>query len=303
MSAERHIIVGLGEILWDLFPDGTTQLGGAPSNFAYIANLLGEHAVVASRVGNDALGEAARSKLEGLALDATFLQLDSSHPTGTVKVQVDPDGQPRFEIIQSVAWDYLEWTPEWRGLARQAHAVCFSSLAQRVFESRQSIRAFLRATGPQTVRVFDVNLRQDFYSAEVVIESLRCSDVVKLNHEELPRVMQLLGLPYGDERSAAERLRSEYDVKLVSVTRGARGSLLVGERGSHEHPGFKVEVKDTVGAGDAFTAGLVYCYLRHASLAVMNETANRLGAWVAGHAGGTPAADAGLLKQLQSMVA
>jgi len=303
MGAERHTIVGLGEILWDLFPDGTSQLGGAPTNFAYIASLLGEQAVVASRVGSDAPGEQARNRLESLGLDISFLQCDSSHPTGTVKVQVDRDGQPQFEIIQSVAWDYLEWTPAWHTLARKAHAVCFSSLAQRVFESRQTIRAFLRATGPHTVRVYDVNLRQHFYSAEVIVESLRCSDVVKLNHEELPRVMQLLGLPHADDRSSAERLRSEYEVKLFSVTRGAHGSLLVSANSCHEHQGFDVQVKDTVGSGDAFTAGLVYCYLRHASLPVINEIANRLGAWVAGQKGGTPPADMGLLRQLQNLLA
>jgi fructokinase len=302
MSAERPIIVGLGEVLWDLFP-GRTQLGGAPTNFAYISSLLGEHAVVGSRVGNDALGREAKNSLQNLGLDTSYMQVDSSHPTGTVNVQVDRDGQPQFEIIQSVAWDYLEWTPAWQTLARQAHAVCFSSLAQRVHESRQTIQSFLHAVGPQTVRVFDVNLREAFYSREVVVESLHCSEVVKLNHEELPRVMQLLGLPYSDVRSAAERLRSEYELKLVSVTRGPNGSLLVAGNGHQEHPGFKVEVKDTVGAGDAFTAGLVYCYLRHTPLAVMNETANRLGAWVASQAGGTPAADAALLSQLRALVA
>ena len=303
MSTERHTIVGLGEVLWDLFPDGSKQLGGAPTNFAYISSLLGEHAIVASRLGNDASGEEAKSKLDSLGLDTSFVQFDPSHPTGTVKVQVDQSGQPQFEIIQGVAWDYLEWTPSWQMLARKAHAVCFSSLAQRVFESRQTVRAFLRATNPQTVRVFDVNLRQHFYSTEVIVESLRCSDVVKLNHEELPRVMQLLGLLHSDDQSSADRLRREYEVKLVSVTRGAQGSLLAGANGSHEHPGFEVRVKDTVGSGDAFTAGLVYCYLRRAPLPVMNELANRLGAWVAGQAGGTPSADFALLKQLQALVA
>jgi len=302
MSAEQPIIVGLGEVLWDLFP-GRTQLGGAPTNFAYISSLLGEHAVVGSRVGNDALGREARTNLQNLGLDTSYMQVDASHPTGTVNVHLEHDGQPQFEIIQGVAWDYLEWTAAWQRLAREAQAVCFSSLAQRVNESRQTIQAFLRAVGPQTVRIFDVNLRQAFYSREVVIESLHCSEVVKLNHEELPRVMELLGLPYADVRSAAEQLRKEYELKLVSVTRGPNGSLLVAENGYHEHPGFKVQVKDTVGAGDAFTAGLVYCYLRRTPLAVMNETANRLGAWVASQAGGTPAADDALLSQLRAAVA
>lgn len=299
LSVKTHTVVGLGEVLWDVFPEGK-QLGGAPANFAYMTNLLGDRGIVASRIGNDALGDAISGRLSGLGLDPSFLQVDSAHPTGTVKVQVDRDGQPRFKISESVAWDFLEWTPEWHGLAEKADAVCFGSLAQRAQQSRATIGAFLAAAHPGTVRIFDVNLRQTFYSAEILAESANRADVIKLNQEELPRVMELLGHPYDGEETSARRLRQAYCLKLVCVTRGAKGSLLVSETACHEHPGYRVTVADTVGAGDAFTAGLVHHLLRGASLPTMNEAANRIGAWVAGQVGATPAPDESQLRRIRA---
>ena len=287
MGDKVFTVVGLGELLWDFLPGGR-ELGGAPANFAYIASLLGDRALVGSRLGNDDLGKEALEKLTKLGLGTGYVQADAVHPTGTVKVGVDGAGQPRFEITESVAWDFLEWTPHWRELAREADVVCFGSLAQRSAISRQTVRHFLQATRADAVRIFDVNLRQGFYSAEVLEESLKLASVAKLNHDELPRVMDLLKFGYEEEKSSAERLRRAFDLKLVCVTRGCRGSLLVSEGGVDEHAGFRIKVADTVGAGDAFTAGLAHCYVRRYSVAEMNETANRLGAWVASQAGGTP---------------
>lgn len=295
----NYTIVGLGELLWDVFPQGK-QLGGAPGNFAYITSLLGDFGIVASRLGSDSMGQEAQEQLQRLGLETKFVQHDSERPTGTVNVQLER-GQPQFHITESVAWDYLEWTSQWQALAAQADAVCFGSLAQRCQASRETIRAFIKNLRPGAARVFDVNLRQNFYSEEVVSESLRCCDVFKVNQEELPRVMQLLGLRHVDDESSSEQLRTKYRLKLVCVTRGAEGSLLLGDSGTHEHPGLQVEVKDTVGAGDAFTAGLTHCYLRRTSLAKMNEVANRMGAWVASQAGGTPVADAFHLAELRSL--
>jgi len=280
-------VVGIGELLWDLLPAGK-QLGGAPANFAYITSLLGNQGVAASRVGNDALGNEARERLKALGLPTEYLQSDPLHETGTVKVQIDGAGQPRYQIIPGVAWDFLEWTPQWRALAEKADAICFGSLAQRSKQSRETIRAFLQASRPETARVFDVNLRQSFYGAEVLTSAFAIADIVKLNHEELPHVMRLLGLAYDGDVSSAERLRETQRLKLVCVTRGEHGSVLADASGTHAHPGFEIQVADTIGAGDAFTAGLVNCYLRRASLAEMNEMANRAGAWVASHVGATP---------------
>ena len=287
MLSEKNTVVGLGELLWDLFPSGKL-LGGAPANFAYIASLLGDEGIPASRLGDDPLGREAIDRLGQLGLSTEFLQKDADHPTGTVNVQVDGSGQPCFEIAQPVAWDFLDWTPQWQRLAQQTHAVCFSTLAQRSALSRATMRSFLVGMRPAALRVCDINLRQSFFTAQVVADSMKLANIVKLNHEELPRVMLLLQLEDGGEHASARRLLSTYDLKLVCITRGNHGSLLVAGKEQTEHPGFKVNVADTVGAGDAFTAALVHGYLQRAPLAQVNETANRVGAWVASQSGATP---------------
>ena len=303
MSAKgKFTVVGLGELLWDVFHD-SSELGGAPANFAYMTSLLGDTGTVASRVGRDQLGLAAKERLESLHLPTEFLQFDSAHPTGVVKVEVDPAGQPTYDIVQSVAWDFFEWTPEWRKLAAKADAVYFGSLAQRCLNSRKTIHTFLEAVRPGTTRVFDVNLRQGFYSAQVLEDSARVADVIKVNHDELPVVAKLLGTPFiYDELRAAQWLRDKFGLKLVCITRGAKGSLLVNVRDSSEHPGFRVHVADTVGSGDAFTAALVYHYLRQASIATMNEAANRMGSWVASETGATPAPNEFHLEKVRSAI-
>jgi fructokinase len=303
MADETYIVVGLGELLWDLFPEGK-QLGGAPANFAYMTNLLGDTGVVASRVGEDALGREAIHRLDHLGLQTAWVQRDAAHPTGTVKVEVDPRGQPSFEIKQGVAWDHFAWTAEWKGLALKADAVCFGTLAQRCATSRDTIRAFLAAVRPTATRVFDVNLRQQFYSAQTVAESAKLADIIKVNHEELPVVAKMLELPFiYDDLRAAQWLREKFGTKLVCMTRGMHGSLLVGEGEVSDHLGYRVHVADTVGAGDAYTAALVHHYLRGASVATMNEAANRMGSWVASQTGATPPRDEFHLEKVRSAIA
>jgi fructokinase len=286
MTDGKHTIVGLGELLWDLLPAGK-QLGGAPANFAYITNLLGNKGVPASRVGNDSLGDAALQRLTQLGVSTEFVQRDALHPTGSVNVEIDR-GQPRFEILQSVAWDFLDWSQPWQQLATEADAVCFGSLAQRSAQSQSTIRSFLNATRPRTVRVFDVNLRQNFYSRQILAESMRLATIVKLNHEELPKIMHLFEIASHGEMDSAQRLLSMHGLKLVCITRGDGGSLLISANECSEHTGIKVKVADTVGAGDAFTAAMVHGYLRGSSLKQINESANRVGAWVASQPGAMP---------------
>lgn len=297
---EKFTTVGLGELLWDIFPEGR-QLGGAPANFAYMTSLLGDEGIVASRVGSDDLGEAAKLQLERLGLATSCIQLDPTYRTGVVHVEVDAKGQPTFQIAEPVAWDSFEWVPAWQALAQKADAVCFGSLAQRSPQSRQTIFSFLKTVRPETTRVFDVNLRQSFYSAQILADSAKQTDILKLNHDELPTVVQLLGLPFHDEESAAQWLLHTFHIKLVCITRGARGSLLVSEYAKHEHPGIRVRVADTVGSGDAFTAALVYHYLRRDSLATMNEAANRMGAWIASQTGATPGPDEAHLELIRTV--
>jgi fructokinase len=296
---KKFTTVGLGELLWDIFQEGR-QLGGAPANFAYMTSLLGDEGIVASRVGGDELGEEAKRRLQHLNLNTFYIQLDPTYRTGIVQVEVDAKGQPTFQIAQPVAWDAFEWTPAWQALAQKADAVCFGSLAQRCAQSRQTIFSFLKTIRPETTRVFDVNLRQSFYSAQILADSAKQADIIKLNNDELPTVVQLLGFPFHDEESAAQWLLNTFHIKLVCITRGARGSLLVSEYAKHEHPGVRVQVADTVGSGDAFTAALVYHYLRRDSLATMNEAANRMGSWVASQTGATPAPDEARLELIRA---
>src|SRR5437588_551253 len=233
--AKRYTAVGIGELLWDLLPTGK-QLGGAPANFAYITSLLGDNGIPASRLGQDDLGNQALRRLAKLGLCTEFIQRDAQHPTGTVKVDVDPAGQPRFEICESAAWDFLECTPSWQELATRADAVCFGSLAQRSARSRSAIRSFLQSTRPDAVRVFDVNLRQDFYSAEVLSASMKLATIVKLNHEELPRIMRLFELDHSSQQRSAQHLAALYGLELVCVTRGSAGSLLANANACNAHP-------------------------------------------------------------------
>jgi fructokinase len=278
---------GLGEILWDMLPEGK-HLGGAPTNFAYLTSLLGDEGVVASRIGSDQLGQETIEKAADLGLGTQFIQNDPQQPTGTARVNVDSDGQPVFVITEPVAWDFLQWSPEWQSLAQNLDIVCFGTLAQRSPQSRETIRQFLNAAPKSALRVFDMNLRQEYFSAEVLDASFKLAHIVKLNHEELSRAMNLLGLKFGSEEDAARRLRAIYGLKLICVTRGARGSLLVSPSGTTSHPGFRVKVVDTIGAGDGFTAALAHHFVRGAPLEQINESANRFASWVASQAGGTP---------------
>lgn len=280
-------VVGLGEVLWDILP-GRTCLGGAPANFAYIATLLGDEGIVASRVGEDDRGREAIRQMKEFGLNLDYVQKDLDHSTGTVSVVIDNKGMAQYDIALPVAWDFLDWTGNWRDLAECADAVCFGSLAQRSERSRKTIQSFLRSVSANAARIFDVNLRQSYYSREVIEKSMMAADIVKLNDEEMPTIMRLTGVDHTDELSSARNLIGKYDLKLVCITRGGRGSLLVRDKDASEHSGFRVQVVDTVGSGDAFTAGLVHEFLQGASLDRMNETANRFGAWVATQAGAMP---------------
>ncbi|HEV2400260.1 MAG TPA: carbohydrate kinase [Candidatus Sulfotelmatobacter sp.] len=288
-------VVGIGEVLWDLLPQGAC-LGGAPANFAYITTLMGDQGIVASCVGEDSHGIEALRRMEEVGLDIDHVQIDREHPTGTVKVNLDGDGQAQFAIAHPVAWDFLHWTEDWEDLAAAADAICFGSLAQRSERSRNTIRKFLSASPPEAIRVFDVNLRQSYYSREILSDSMKLANIVKLNDDELPRIMSLNKNSHKDEVSSARKLAREYDLEIVCITRGGRGSLLVRGDELNEHPGFKVRVADTVGSGDAFTAGLVHEYLHGASLNLMNEVANLVGAWVASEVGAMPKPKRGALE-------
>ena len=298
---EPHLILGIGELLWDIVPDGM-RLGGAPANFAVMAGRLGNHAAILSRIGRDDLGRQAIDRLDPMPVETGFLQVDQLHETGRVTVSLE-GGEPHYTIHEPAAWDFLELSDEWIQLAARADAICFGSLAQRNRQARQTIQTLAAEASAKCIRVFDVNLRAPFYSAEVLQESLEMATVVKMNDVEAPLVLDLLDLaieeaPVTGEtlstpeylRAAAERLLAEFpSLQLVAATRGSRGSLLVTRDEWNEHPGFPVKVADGIGAGDAFTAAMTHYMLRGADLATLNEAGNRWGGWMASQSGAMPA--------------
>lgn len=291
---EPHLILGLGELLWDVLPEGQ-RLGGAPANFTVMAARLGNRAAILSRIGQDEAGRLALEQLEPLPAETRFVQVDPHHETGRVTVNFE-GGQPVYTIHQPAAWDFLELTDEWVRLAERADAICFGTLAQRSLESRQTIQTLAAHAHAKCERVFDVNLRAPFYSGKVIQQSLELATVIKMNEEEIPLVLGLLGLPAGDGQDSdwlrldALRLLEEFpSLRMVAVTRGGHGSLLVTRPEWHEHPGMAVKVADTIGAGDAFTAALTNYLLRGADLATLNEAGNRWGGWVASQKGAMPA--------------
>lgn len=291
VTSGRYVrtVAGLGELIWDLLP-GRRCLGGAPSNFAYHSQLLGDRAVVASRVGDDELGREALRELARAGVEAGYVQLDYDCPTGTVGVEIDARGEPHFTVNKDSAWDKLCLSERWEGLASEVEAVCFGTLGQRHARARETILSFLKLTRPHALRLFDVNLRHSFFTPEMLARSLELASVVKFNSEELSTAAGMLGLRAAGEEEMCWHLLEAYGLDLIAVTRGENGSLLFAEGRAVEHPGYKVKVADTIGCGDAFAAALAHCLLRGLSLEASSEAANRMGAWVATQAGATPAA-------------
>ena len=299
---EPALMIGLGEVLWDLLPSGKV-LGGAPANFAYMSSVLGDQGIVASRIGNDDLGRDACRVMQELGLSTAYVQHDERHETGTATVSIDTAGQPNFTIQNSVAWDFLDWSPQWEELSSRADVVCFGSLAQRSEKSAATIERFLKNTPKNTLRICDVNLRESFYTQGVLRRSFQYADIVKLNDQELLQVSYIFKLGIGTHEMLAQRLLHLCDLRLVCITCGSRGSLLVTEGEAVEHKGFRVTVADAVGAGDAFTACLAHHYLRGHSLQEISESANRFASWVATQPGATPPISTDKLQSILNDVA
>lgn len=277
-------IVGLGEVLFDVLPTGK-MLGGAPANFAYISTQLGNEGIIASRIGDDSNGKEILQLLADKQADISFLQTDSEKPTGIVNVKLEK-GQPSYEIVENVAWDFLELSESWCEIAQKSDAVCFGSLAQRNEVSGKTIREFVGLT--KGLRIFDVNLRQGYFSEGILEKSFELASVVKLNHEELPIIVKLLNINGASVQICLEKLIQKFELNLICLTRGANGSLLNTRKEFSEHQGLKIKVADTIGAGDAFTAGMTHGLLRNWELDRINEFANRVGAFVASNTGAMP---------------
>lgn len=279
----KKVIVGIGEILWDMLPAGKS-LGGAPANFAYHSACLGAEAWAVSAIGDDPLGHEILDVLKTKKLHALLAM--SSRPTGIVQVELNADGVPAYNIMENVAWDNIPFTPEMKALAARTDAVCFGSLVQRM-NSRDSVRKFIEATPTSALKVFDINLRQHYYCQDVIEASLRMSDILKINDEEIRIVADLLSLD-GDDEQVCRKLIDTYSLRLVILTKGAQGSVVVTSDEVFSQPAGKVHVIDTVGAGDSFTAAFVNAYLQGLPITQAQKLASDTAAIVCSHKGAMP---------------
>lgn len=287
MTNDRRTIIGIGEVLWDLLPGGAV-CGGAPANFACHAAALGGAAAVVSSVGDDPLGERAVATIAARGVDCRHIRRDGHHPTGTVDVAINAAGEATYTFAADTAWDHLAWDDALGPLAAAAAAVCFGTLGQRSPVSRDTIRRYVAATPRDALRVFDVNLRQDFHSPALIRESLAVASVLKLNEEELPVVAAACGIGHGDPVAALRELSARHCLRLAALTCGAAGSLLVAGDEVSRRAAEPTVVVDTVGAGDAFTAAVVEGMLAARPLEEIHGRAGRLAAFVCSQPGAMP---------------
>ena len=279
------MIAGIGELLWDIFPTGK-QVGGAPCNFAFHAMQAGCDSVVISAVGNDNPGNKLLKALKNLKINCEYVQ-QNSFSTGTVTVTLDEKGQPNYIIHENAAWDNIVFNAPIISKLNDLDAVCFGTLGQRNTVSASTIQKLLNAVKPECLKVFDINLRQHFYTSEIIIQSLRFADILKLNDEELPVLASLFGIS-GDVKNQLGQIITMFDLKYIVYTMGEKGSFILGENEISFLESPKIEVIDTVGAGDSFTAVLVAGLLKGVSLHEIHEMATRTAAYVCTKKGATP---------------
>ncbi len=282
----KQVIVGLGEALWDCLPEGK-KLGGAPANFAYHAGQFGHDSLAVSAVGNDALGQETLDEFDKKGVK--YLMPEVDYQTGTVLVELDDEGVPTYNIKEDVAWDNIPFTPELEEAARNSRAVCFGSLAQRSSVSRQTIQKFLEATPKDCLKIFDINLRQNFYTKEIITNSLKHANILKINDEELVTIGRLFGYPGLDMENKCWLLLGKYNLDMLVLTCGINGSYVF----APEHKSFfetpRVNVADTVGAGDSFTASFVAAILAGKSIEEAHKLAVDVSAYVCTCYGAMPA--------------
>lgn len=283
----NDIVVGMGEALWDVLPEGK-KIGGAPANFAYHVSQFGLPSCVVSAVGDDALGREIVENFTSKGLNQLIAEVP--YPTGTVQVEIDQAGIPQYDIKENVAWDNIPYTDSLEALAKRTKAVCFGSLAQRNVVSRETINRFLDAM-PQSddsLVVFDVNLRQGFYNKEILCNSMSRCNILKINDEELVTVSRMFGYPGIDLQDKCWILLGKYNLKMLILTCGINGSYVFTPGNVSFQPTPKVEVADTVGAGDSFTAAFISSILKGKSVQEAHSRAVRTSAYVCTKKGAMP---------------
>lgn len=281
------LVIGLGEVLWDVFPD-SKRPGGAPANVAFQAGQLGCHGLVLSAVGDDQAGRELLEVLQQTGLDVSLVRRIPDRPTGRVTVDLSDEGHPDYIIHEGVAWDHLSADAAWLEAAGRASAVAFGTLAQRSAASRSAIHEVLAACHAECLIVYDVNLRQNWYEKPWIQRSLEIARIVKLNREEADILSGMMGIRTEDHESFARNLTSRFDLDLVCITQAEEGCLLVTDDEIVDVPGTRIDVVDAVGAGDAFTAALITASLNGWPLENAGRFANAVGGLVASHAGAMP---------------
>ena len=284
---KNEIVVGIGEALWDVLPEGR-KLGGAPANFAYHVSQFGLESYIVSAVGDDALGKEITDKFTEKKLNHIVETVP--YPTGTVQVELDPNGVPQYEIKEDVAWDNIPFTPQIEALAKRTRALCYGSLAQRNEVSRQTINQFIEAMPKtdDTMIIFDVNLRQRYYTKDVLDASMRKCNVLKINDEELVTISRMLGYPGTDLQSKCWILLGRYNLKMLILTCGVNGSYIFTSGNMSYLSTPQVEVADTVGAGDSFTATFTSSIIKGMGVAEAHRRAVNVSAFVCTQHGATP---------------
>lgn len=277
-------IIGLGEILWDMLPSGK-QLGGAPANFAYHVCRLGGNGWAVSAISDDELGREIKNTLSTKKLN-TILE-EVNEPTGTVQVTLNAAGVPTYDITEGVAWDHIPFTERIGNLAKETSAVCFGTLAQRSPESRATIHKFIESMPAGSLKVFDINLRQKYYDEKIISDSLRLADILKINDEELEIVSRMLCLT-GTSEERCRAISREFNLKFVILTMGGDGSKVILEDSVHLSTPGKINIVDTVGAGDSFTAAFMLAYLRGESIEKAHTLATEVSSYVCTKAGAMP---------------
>lgn len=278
-------IVGLGEALWDCLPEGS-KLGGAPANFAYHMSQFGYDSLAVSALGKDMLGDETIKIFEKNHLSFIMPRVD--YPTGTVQVELDAEGVPTYKIKTGVAWDNIPYTNAIEKVAKECRAVCFGSLAQRSDVSRQTILRFLDATPKDCLKIFDINLRQNFYTREIIQESMRKCNILKINDEELVVIGRLFGYPGLDIENKCWLLMGKYHLDMLVLTCGVNGSYVFASQKKYFKKTPKVDIADTVGAGDSFTASFVADILAGKSVEEAHELAVEVSAYVCTRNGAMP---------------
>lgn len=277
-------IIGLGEILWDMLPTGK-QLGGAPANFAYHVCRLGGNGWAVSAISDDELGREIKNTLSIKKLN-TILE-EVNEPTGTVQVTLNAAGVPTYDITEGVAWDHIPFTERIGNLAKETSAVCFGTLAQRSPESRATIHKFIESMPAGSLKVYDINLRQKYYDEKIISDSLRLADILKINDEELEIVSRMLCLS-GTSEERCRAISREFNLKFVILTMGGDGSKVILEDRVHLSTPGKINIVDTVGAGDSFTAAFMLAYLRGESIENAHTLATEVSSYVCTKAGAMP---------------